>query len=172
MHTNASAIHLEFPTNASYSLGLPLDDGTGTDYTSLILFDLSVLALTKLPALIHDSYLLANIRGSRLENLIKTYAAATDKQIFLAIDETEKLSEETASLVNREDIKAATLWHGGGELYGFYWSGKNGAGVVSLAGVGKRANLSEVNIVKLPSHKKTNSCYNAVRRRRLCTMLP
>lgn len=121
---NAGAIQFSFPTNASYSLGLPLDDGTGTDYTSLILFDLSVLALTKLPALIHDSYLLANIRGSRLENLIKTYAAATDKQIFLAIDETEKLSEETANLVNREDIKAATLWHGGGELYGFYWGGK------------------------------------------------
>ena len=49
---------------------------------------------------------------------------------------------------------------------------KNVAGVVSLAGVGKRASLHEANIVKLSSHKKTNSCYNAVRRRRLCTMLP
>ena len=120
----AAPIHLDFPTNASYSLGSPLDDGTGTDYTSLILFDLSVLALTKLPAIIHDSYLIANIRGNRLENLIKTYAAVTDKQVFLAIDETEKLSEETANLVNADCTRVIELWHGGGELYGFYWGGK------------------------------------------------
>ncbi|WP_159100044.1 DUF2326 domain-containing protein [Treponema saccharophilum] len=65
------SIQFHFPTNAGYELGSPLDDGTGTDYTSLILFDLAVLNLTKLSAIIHDSYLISNIRGNRLENLIK-----------------------------------------------------------------------------------------------------
>lgn len=69
------SIQFHFPTNASYELGSPLDDGTGTDYTSLILFDFAVLNLTKLPAIIHDSYLISNIRGNRLENLIKAYAS-------------------------------------------------------------------------------------------------
>lgn len=118
------AIRLSFPTNATYSLGSPLDDGTGTDYISLILFDLSVLYLTKLPALIHDSYLISNIRGNRLENLIKTYAKITDKQVFLSIDETEKLHADTAELVNRDGIKVIKLRKNSGELYGSCWSKK------------------------------------------------
>lgn len=121
---NVQSVEFSFPTNSRYELGAPADDGTGTDYTSLILFDLSVLSLTKLPALIHDSYLISNIRGSRLENLIKTYAKITDKQIFLSIDETDKLNSDTAALVNKDDVRVITLRHGG-ELYGFYWGEKN-----------------------------------------------
>lgn len=118
-------IQFHFPTNESYDLGSPLDDGTGTDYTSMILFDLAVLNLTKLPAIIHDSYLISNIRGNRLENLIKAYASESEKQVFLSIDETDKLDKDTESLVNREDIRVIKLRQGGGELYGFYWDKKS-----------------------------------------------
>lgn len=121
---STQTVEFSFPTNSSYELGSPLDDGTGTDYTSLILFDLSVLRLTKLPSLIHDSYLLSNIRGSRLENLIKTYAKETEKQIFLSIDETEKLEAAASDLVNKDDTCVIKLHHGGGELYGYYWGEK------------------------------------------------
>lgn len=121
---NIQSLEFYFPTNASYCLGSPLDDGTGTDYTSLILFDLAVLSLTKLPALIHDSYLLSNIRGKRLENLIKTYAKQIEKQIFLSIDETEKLNSDSADLINDENTCVIKLHHGGGELYGYYWGEK------------------------------------------------
>lgn len=120
-------IQFHFPTNASYELGSSLDDGTGTDYTSLILFDLSVLNLTKLPAIIHDSYLISNIRGNRLENLIKAYASESEKQIFLSIDETDKLNSDTETLVNRDNIRVIKLWQGGGELYGYYWGKKSGS---------------------------------------------
>ena len=120
-------IQFHFPTNASYELGSPLDDGTGTDYTSLILFDLAVLNLTKLPAIIHDSYLIANIRGNRLENLIKAYAGVSEKQIFLSIDETDKLNADTETIVNRDDIRVIKLRQGGGELYGYYWGKKSGS---------------------------------------------
>lgn len=121
---DSQSIEFHFPTNASYSLGSSLDDGTGTDYTSMILFDLAVLRLTKLPSLIHDSYLISNIRGTRLENLIKEYSKVTDKQIFLSIDETEKLSSDTAKLVNNENTQVIKLTKNGGELYGYYWGKK------------------------------------------------
>lgn len=117
-------IQFNFPTPARYKLGSPFDDGTGTDYISLILFDLSVLSLTKLPALIHDSYLVSNIRGERLENLLKIYAAENEKQIFLSIDETEKLNTETKALINKETVRVITLRQGGGELYGSCWAKK------------------------------------------------
>ena len=118
-------IRIHFPTNASYELGSPLDDGTGTDYTSMILFDLAVLNLTKLPAIIHDSYLISNIRGNRLENLIKAYASESEKQIFLSIDETDKLNADTEAFINRDDIRVIKLRQGGGELYGYYWGKKS-----------------------------------------------
>lgn len=118
---NTKSVEFSFPTNSTYELGSPLDDGTGTDYTSMILFDLSVLRLTKLPALIHDSYLLSNIRGSRLENLIKVYAKETEKQIFLSIDETDKLTPATSDLATKEDACVIKLHKWGGELYGYYW---------------------------------------------------
>ena len=121
------SIQFHFPTNSTYELGSPFDDGTGTDYTSMILFDLSVLNLTRLPAIIHDSYLISNIRGNRLENLIKTYASETEKQIFLSIDETDKLNTDTESIVNKDDICVINLQQGGGELYGSYWGKKNDA---------------------------------------------
>ena len=121
------SIQFHFHTNASYELGSPLDDGTGTDYTSLILFDLAVLNLTKLPAIIHDSYLIANIRGNRLENLIKAYAGVSEKQIFLSIDETDKLNDDTETIVNRDDVCVIKLRQGGGELYGYYWGKKSGS---------------------------------------------
>ena len=121
---DAQPIEFHFPTTASYTLGSPLDDGTGTDYTSLILFDLAVFSLTRLPAVIHDSYLISNIRGTRLENLIKTYAKTNNKQIFLSIDETEKLNAETSALVNNDNTRVIKLHKDGGELYGYYWGKK------------------------------------------------
>ena len=119
---NAQSITLSFPSVTSYKIGSDKDDGTGTDYTSMILFDLAVLEQTKLPALIHDSYLVSNIRGNRLENLIKLYAQEKDKQIFLSIDETEKLNSDTAKLIEQNSV--IHLHQNGGELYGNYWGRK------------------------------------------------
>ena len=119
---NAQSITLSFPSVTSYKIGSDKDDGTGTDYTSMILFDLAVLEQTKLPALIHDSYLVSNIRGNRLENLIKLYAQEKDKQIFLSIDETEKLNSDTAKIIEQNSV--IHLHQNGGELYGNYWGRK------------------------------------------------
>ncbi|WP_424842159.1 DUF2326 domain-containing protein [Sphingobacterium cellulitidis] len=45
----------------SYSFNHSGDDGTGKSYSALIEFDLSILKLTQLPFLIHDSPFFKNI---------------------------------------------------------------------------------------------------------------
>ena len=52
---------INFKDHNNYSFYTPDDDGTGTKFKGMILFDLSMLYLTKLPALTHDSLLLNNI---------------------------------------------------------------------------------------------------------------
>ena len=86
----AAPLRLEFPTNASYSLGPSPGGGAGADGMSLVLFDLSVLALTKLPALIHDAHLLRGIAEPQRARLMNAYASVADKQIFLATDGEER----------------------------------------------------------------------------------
>ena len=85
----AAPLRLEFPTNASYSLGPSPGGGAGADGMSLVLFDLSVLALTKLPALIHDAHLLRGIAEPQRARLMNAYASVADKQVFLASDGKE-----------------------------------------------------------------------------------
>ena len=48
-----------------------------------------------------------------------------DKQVFLSIDETEKLDPETEAMVNNKAICVIELYKGGGELYGYYWGKKS-----------------------------------------------
>ena len=42
----------------SYTFNTPDDTGTGNAYKGLVVFDLAVLLLTRLPLIIHDSIIL------------------------------------------------------------------------------------------------------------------
>lgn len=57
----------------SYSFHTPDDDGIGTKFKGMILYDLAILYLTHLPALAHDSLLLSNISYQATEALLKLY---------------------------------------------------------------------------------------------------
>ncbi len=70
-----------------YKYGVEDNTGTGKAYTDLLLFDLAVLSLTKLPILIHDSFLFNNIDNPTKQSFLKLYSQFTDKQIFIALDE-------------------------------------------------------------------------------------
>ena len=70
-----------------YKYGVEDNTGTGKAYTDLLLFDLAVLSLTKLPILIHDSFLFNNIDDPTKQSFLKLYSQFTDKQIFIALDE-------------------------------------------------------------------------------------
>lgn len=70
-----------------YEYGVEDNTGTGKAYTDLLLFDLAILSLTKLPALIHDSFLFNNIDSVTKMSFLRLYNQFSDKQIFISLDE-------------------------------------------------------------------------------------
>jgi len=109
-------VSIKFPTSSSAVLDLNLDDGTGTKYSGEILFDLAMLKITKLPAIIHDSFWLSNIKGARIEKIFTLYNEFKQKQIFISIDEVEKYGQEIQQILNDREI--LSLEPNGGELFG------------------------------------------------------
>ncbi len=102
----------------SYSFITPDDTGTGTLYKSLIVLDLSILKLTNLPLLIHDSVLFKNIADIPLEHILELYALS-EKQIFIALDKASSYSDKTAKQLNENAV--LHLSNHGKELFGFSW---------------------------------------------------
>lgn len=82
----------------SYSFNHSGDDGTGKSYSDLIEFDLSILKLTELPFLIHDSPYFKNIGDLVMEKIIEVYNTF-DKQIFISIDGINKYSNQTQNIL-------------------------------------------------------------------------
>lgn len=74
--------------------------GTGKSFMDLILFDLSILELSKLPFLIHDSFLFKNIEDSTVSNIILRYDTIK-KQVFIAIDGIQKYTDVAQSIITQ-----------------------------------------------------------------------
>lgn len=84
---------------SKYSFNTAGDTGTGTAFANLISFDLSLLELTRLPAIAHDLPLLKNIENVAMENIISIYSRS-EKQIFVAIDKLSSYDEKAAQIIN------------------------------------------------------------------------
>jgi hypothetical protein len=97
------------------------DTGTGTSYKSMIVYDLSVLELTVLPILIHDSVMLKQISDVALEKILTLYIS-TGKQIFIAFDKISSYSESSKKILN--ETKVLELAPNGNELFGRAWNNK------------------------------------------------
>ncbi len=82
-----------FNGTKSYAFFTPNDDGTGTRYKALCLLDLAILTDTNLPAIIHDSIIYTNIEVKSVIDLCKLYQDKTDKQIFIAITDSDSYYE-------------------------------------------------------------------------------
>lgn len=115
---------IRFDENKKYRYGSPVDDGTGASDKNLILFDLTILALTDLPAVIHDSPLIKNISDDLVEKIFDLYRTFTTKQIFIAFDKDQSYTERTQKHV--EETTAIQLGEDEHSLYGFAWN-KEGA---------------------------------------------
>lgn len=87
----------------NYSFNTAGDTGTGTAYANLIEFDLSILKLTCLPALIHDLPILKNIENYALENIITLYNES-QKQIFIAIDKLNSYDEKASRIIKNNEV--------------------------------------------------------------------
>ncbi len=102
----------------SYSFYTPNDTGTGTAHKGLIVFDLAMVNLTKVPTLIHDSILLKQISNGALTNILKQYVKC-GKQIFIAFDKQNTYGNEAASILENNSV--IKLSRNGNELFGKYW---------------------------------------------------
>lgn len=70
-----------------YEYGVEDNTGTGKAYTDLLLFDLAILALTRLPIIIHDSFLFNNIDDFTKLSLLRLYSQFPEKQLFISLDQ-------------------------------------------------------------------------------------
>ncbi|HEP1784465.1 TPA: DUF2326 domain-containing protein [Streptococcus suis] len=106
----------------SYSFYTPDDDGTGTKFKGMILYDLAILYLTHLPALAHASLLLSNISYQATEALLKLYdqSKSLNKQVFLSFDKASSYSPEANKLLSENIV--LRLSSDGNELYGISWN--------------------------------------------------
>lgn len=102
-----------------YTYETPKDRWTGTEFKSLILFDLAILSLTSLPFIINDSMLFKNIWDEPVEGLFKLYDQSK-KQIFIAIDRIGVFKKEIQEIIN--NCTVVKLGDEQDALFGFVWS--------------------------------------------------
>lgn len=105
----------------SYSYYTPDDSGTGTNYKNLIVLDFSILNLTQLPYMIHDSILLKQIADNAIERILELYNNTT-KQIFISLDKQTSYTKKTQEILDSSCV--LTLYPNGGELFGRAWNRK------------------------------------------------
>lgn len=113
---------LNLNSSSSYSFYAPNDNGTGTAYVSMILYDLAILELTNLPFLIHDSVLFKNLSDNRVIKVFEEYENSR-KQIFVSFDKKNSYgSDELKKTIDNHTV--IKLYAGGGELFGCSWAKK------------------------------------------------
>ncbi|MBU3216861.1 DUF2326 domain-containing protein [Clostridium estertheticum] len=111
---------LKFDKN-QYTFETIDDTGTGTSYKSMVEYDLSVLELTVLPILIHDSVVLKQISDEAIENILKKYKSI-GKQIFISFDKISAYSLESQKIL--KETKVLELSLKGNELFGRSWNNR------------------------------------------------
>ena len=102
----------------SYSFFTLDDDGTGTNYKGLVLFDLAALRLSRLPAIAHDSLIFKNLEDESVDGIMQLYNDS-EKQIFIAFDRASSYKQNTAKIAY--DNTRLKLDKNGQELYGEDW---------------------------------------------------
>lgn len=112
---NPPIIHF---TNTKYSFYTENDTGTGIAFKGLVIFDLSILNLTPLPLLVHDSIILKQISDLAIEKIINLYTQ-NNKQVIIALDKQSSYGQQTEELLNKYSV--LKLSSGGQELFGRSW---------------------------------------------------
>ena len=114
---------IKFESKAKYDFHTPRDDGKGTAFKSLIVLDLSILELTELPAIAHDSSIFKNIGDLPIDGIMDIYLESK-KQIFIAFDKEGAYSKNVADGVT--DTAVIKLGENGDQLFGWTWAIKEG----------------------------------------------
>ena len=69
----------------------------------MIVFDITILKLTELPVLIHDSRLYNSLESRAIGNLLPYYNIP-QKQTFIALDDIDKLSWDAQKLIKENEV--------------------------------------------------------------------
>lgn len=96
------------------------DEGTGTAFKSMVVLDLAIMELTRLPLLVHDSLVFKNIGDEPLSKLIQMYQKQAPKQIFIALDKADSYDSQTCADLER--LAVLHLSDDQGALFGKSWS--------------------------------------------------
>lgn len=88
----------------SYTFETPRNTGTGTNYKGMLFYDLSILRLTNLPAIAHDSLLFPYISDGNICRLLQLYSEETSKQIFISFDHEDNYGKETKDLLEKHRV--------------------------------------------------------------------
>jgi|SRR5690554_2076450 len=107
IHTEKKKIPLFKLHRKSYSFDHSGNTGTGKSFADLIEFDLSILKLTNLPFVIHDSVLFKNIEDMSIDKIVEQYMTF-DKQIFMALDGINRFDEKTQKILNEKSVLKLT----------------------------------------------------------------
>lgn len=107
----------------SYTFETPRNTGTGTNYKGMLFYDLSILKLTNLPAIAHDSLLFPYISDRNICRLLQLYSEEKDKQIFISFDHEENYGKETNELLQK--YKVLKIDAEGEALFGKQWGRKD-----------------------------------------------
>lgn len=115
---------IKFENGKKYSFTTPRDGGTGTAYKSFVVLDMSILELTDLPAIAHDSSIFKNIGDEPIDKIMELYMKSK-KQVFIAFDKEQAYSQRTGEILNETTV--LRLNEGGDELFGYSWAKKKNA---------------------------------------------
>lgn len=109
---------LQISPQKEIAFGTPSNTSEGTAFKSLVIYDLSLLELRPIPALIHDSNILKRIEDTHLEHILECYQNS-GRQIFIAFDKADSATEQA-----RKMLESTVVLHlsDGNELYGHSWS--------------------------------------------------
>ena len=117
---------IRFESKSRYVFTTPRDGGKGTAYKSLIVLDLSVLKLTPLPFIAHDSSIFKNIGDEPVDKIMELYLQSK-KQIFIAFDKAKSYRDRTEEIVNATTV--LKLDTNGEELFGWCWATKESSDI-------------------------------------------
>ncbi|MGM1447585.1 DUF2326 domain-containing protein [Bacillus cereus group sp. BceL305] len=96
----------------------PGNTSEGTAFKSLVVYDLGVLELRPIPAIIHDSNILKRIEDVHLEHILERYQS-TKRQVFIAFDKADSTTEKAHRILEETAILRLS---DGNELFGRSWS--------------------------------------------------
>ena len=96
----------------------PGNTSEGTAFKSLVVYDLSILELCPVPAIIHDSNILKRIEDVHLEHILERYQS-TKRQVFIAFDKADSTTENAHRILEETAILRLS---DGNELFGRSWS--------------------------------------------------